>query len=213
MSFKRSAASGEKLSQIRYSSLRSAKIGNTVFWGEYEQDNDIKNGKETIEWIVLDIVEGKAFVVSKYGLECKPYNNYYAYLTWKGSTLRSWLNDDFINNAFSTTEKTYISTTTVKADTNPTYSINPGDDTEDKIFLLSYSEFIRYFSTDDRLCEFTPYASKQGVSSWWLRTNGKTRIYASVVNHSGDLNLYGLVLDSDTCAVRPAMWLDLSSFK
>lgn len=37
-------------------SLSEAEIGSTVFFGSYEQDNDISNGKEEIEWIVL--VEG-----------------------------------------------------------------------------------------------------------------------------------------------------------
>lgn len=54
--------------------LKVAKVGDYVFFGAYEQDNNTANGKENIEWLVLEVKDGKALVTSKYALDCKPYN-------------------------------------------------------------------------------------------------------------------------------------------
>ena len=49
-------------------------IGGIVTFGRYEQDGNEENGPEGIEWIVLDVQDGKVLLLSKYGLEVKPYN-------------------------------------------------------------------------------------------------------------------------------------------
>lgn len=74
-------------------------------FGKYEQDNNTSNGKEKIEWLVLEVKDGKALVISKYALDCKPYNTSSTNVTWETCSLRNWLNNDFINSAFSATEK------------------------------------------------------------------------------------------------------------
>ena len=38
----------------------SVSVGDTIFFGEYEQDNNLSNGKEEIEWIVLAKENNKA---------------------------------------------------------------------------------------------------------------------------------------------------------
>lgn len=54
--------------------LQSAQIGDYIYFGVYEQDNDEENGKEKIEWIVIDKSDNKLFVISKYVLDCQVYN-------------------------------------------------------------------------------------------------------------------------------------------
>ena len=49
--------------------------GEEVEFGRYEQDNVLENGKEAIEWLVVDVQPEKALLVSQYGLDCKPYND------------------------------------------------------------------------------------------------------------------------------------------
>ena len=51
-----------------------AEIGGYITCGSYEQNGSHTDGKEKIEWLVLDISDGKALVVSKYALDVKPYN-------------------------------------------------------------------------------------------------------------------------------------------
>ena len=80
-------------------------VDDIVTFGNYEQDNDLSNGPEAIEWIVLDVQDGKALLLSKYGLDVKLYNTGWTDITWETCTLRTWLNSDFKDTAFDRTEQ------------------------------------------------------------------------------------------------------------
>ena len=157
----------------------TVSVGETITFGSYEQDADTSNGKEPIEWRVLDKKNDKALVISKYALDCQPYNETYADVTWETCTLRRLLNSDFVDEAFSAEEQEEIAITTVTADANPDYDTDPGNDTKDKIFLLSIDEVESYFSSDsDRMCAPTQYAISQGVwASDKYRVDGKAACY------------------------------------
>ena len=72
--------------------------------------------------------------------------------------MRKWLNGTFISNAFSSDEQNMIQSTTVTADKNPSYSTSPGNNTTDKVFLLSITEVNQYFSSNSaRECQGTAY--------------------------------------------------------
>ncbi len=200
--------------------LKIAKVGDYVAFGAYEQDNNTSNGKEDIEWLVLEVKDGKALVISKYALDRKPYNASYTDVTWETCTLRKWLNKEFINAAFSADEKAMIPTVTVPADKNPDYSTNPGNATQDQVFLLSIAEANKYCSSDSaRRCEPTDYAvangaweSDSGNCWWWLRSPGYVQNFAAIVYDCGDVNFYDYYYDSiNDIAVRPALWIDLNS--
>ncbi|MCR5322030.1 MAG: DUF6273 domain-containing protein [Lachnospiraceae bacterium] len=171
-----------------YSQLKN---GDIIIFGSYEQDNNLDNGKEPIEWIVLSNDGKELFVMSKYALDCQYYDEYRDAeehtlgiwgVTWAECTLRKWLNDDFYNASFSDVEKKQIKTTTVNNKINPVYydfwSIqgqeNLGIDTEDKVFLLSLEDMVNTaygFSSDynqrdlARRCAATEYAMARGVMS------------------------------------------------
>lgn len=203
------------------------QIGGTVYWGRYEQDNNTWNGKERIAWTVLDIRDGKALLISRYGLDCQPYNKKLEDVTWENSSIRSWLNDQFYNNAFSADEQSAIILTHVdnsKAQIG-SVSADPGKDTTDRLFLLSALEADTYFSNDrERCCEPTLYAQEQGVytglsvnkvdgkwmGAWWLRTPGYFNIAAAKVLIGGVINYQSHVITEHT-AIRPACWVDLSA--
>ena len=159
---------------------RSISVGDIVTFGHYEQDNDTDNGKEPIEWRVLDInEEGQLLLLSDKALDVRPYNTKMIYITWEESTIRSWLNgyeasynrvgkdytaENFIDAAFTAEEKAKILTSNVPAHKNPSYSTSPGNPTTDKIFLLSIVEAQTYFATDaDRIADATRYAVKKGA--------------------------------------------------
>ena len=210
--------STEKLQSIKPLLLAKATPGDTVFLGTYEQDNNTSNGKEDIAWLVLEVKDGKALVVSKYALDCKQYNTSNTDVTWETCTLRKWLNNDFINAAFSSYEKAMIPTVTVSADKNPDYSANPGNATQDQVFLLSITEANKYFnSTGARQCEPTDYAVANGAWEsdsgnfcwWWLRSPGVTQDSATYVYSGGDVIESGNAVDIGTSAVRPALWISL----
>lgn len=197
----------------------------TVTFGACEQDNDLTNGSEPIEWIVLDKNDnGEFLLISKYGLDAVPYNRAHIDRTWEKSTIRTWLNRDFYNAAFSADDQERILTTHVTADKNPSYDTDSGKDTEDKVFLLSITEARRYFSSDNAgMCVPTKRAIANGawVSDsynvngeatclWWLRSTGSVQNYAANVYFGGYVLDYGSLISSRDICVRPAMWVRLT---
>ncbi len=199
--------------------LKKAKVGDYIEFGTYEQDTNPSNGKENLEWRVLEVKEDKVLVISKHVIDCKQYNTSYTDVTWETCSLRKWLNNDFINTAFSTYEKTIIPTTTVSADKNPTYSTNPGNATQDQVFLLSITEINKYFSYNSaKQCKPTYYAIANGTHSispqhncsWWLRSPGETQVAAAYVEDTGEVINSGYAITNLVRGIRPALWIDLS---
>ena len=201
--------------------FKICQVGDYIEFGTYEQDNDASNGKEAIEWLVLETQDDKILILSKYGLDCKAYSVDWEDITWETCTLRKWLNEEFINEAFTESEKLLIPTVTVSADRNPGYDTNPGNPTKDKVFLLSIDEANRYFSSDRmRQCRPTEYADannivlkkNSGNCEWLLRSPGIDQDHAACVGGDGRVDAYGSHVDYDSLhAVRPALWIDLSS--
>lgn len=211
--------SKDQIGQCRDKLLKTAKVGDYVYFGSYEQDNDTTNGKEYIKWLVLEKKDNKLLVISKYALDCQPYNEVYKSVTWETCTLRKWLNDEFINEAFSKEEQAYIPTITVPAHKNPEYDTDPGKATKDKVFLLSAVEAEKYFTSDkERKCKATYYAEAKGASvmsnrysGWLLRSPGDYSRGCCRVNYGGCVyyRLYYVSLSS--FGVRPALWINLPS--
>ena len=219
-----SAALSEKcLFQIQKARLDAVTAGSVIRFGWYEQDNDASDGKEEIEWIVLDTDGSRALVVSKYGLEPREFNdelNLYKAVAWDNSQLRSWLNDAFYNSAFSAGHQKMILLTDVKADPNPDSRVHPGRNTKDHVFLLSVPEAAQYFASDsERQCFGTAYCHALGAEKgdggacwWWLRTPGIETSTVSVVIARGAIFTNGFSCGHvPNLAVRPAMWIDLGA--
>ena len=192
-------------------------IGDTLVFGTYEQDNDTSNGKEKIEWLVLAKEGNKLLLVSDKVLDRQRYNESYDDVTWETCSLRKWLNTTFFNEAFSTEEQAIIQSTNVSSDKNPEYSTNPGNATQDQVFLLSITEAHKYFNSDSaRQCEPTNFAfangaweSYSGNCWWWLRSPGYYQDCAASVDSYGDVDECGPRVDDDYSAVRPAIWISL----
>ena len=87
---------------------KSINAGDTVYFGKYEQDGNTKNGKEKIEWQVLEKKGNKALLISKKVLDVQPYNKEKKDITWEKCTLRKWLNKDFIKESFNSKESKKI---------------------------------------------------------------------------------------------------------
>ena len=169
------------LSQAEDTAGPEIAVGNTVTLGRFEQDNDPDNGPDPIEWIVLDIQDGKALLLSQYGLAQIPFDSEVRLtsdstsaddITWDVSTIRRWLNDDFFHAAFSESEQSIVLVTEV--DNSPAQGCrggNSGENTQDQIFLLSYLEANRYLDVvedqnqgevnERAIVKVTPYAMKQ----------------------------------------------------
>ena len=152
-------------------------------------------------------------------MDSQPFNTSRANVTWETCSLREWLNVEFYNSAFDSEEKNNILDSTVTADKNLKYSTSPGNDTTDKVFLLSITEAEKYFKSDaSRKCQGTNFcyvqeADKAGDGNcwWWLRSPGNDSTDAAIVNNVGFVNLIGYCVYYDGGAVRPALWINLES--
>ena len=193
-------------------------VGDIIKFGTYEQDNNTANGQEEIEWIVLDKKDGKALLISKYGLDCQPYNTSRTSVTWEICTLRSWLNSTFYTTAFNADQQSMIASTTLTNPDNPEFGTEGGNNTNDKVFLLSIAEAKQYFASNTaRMLTATAYAKAKGAyvyngsSSWWLRSPGSSSCGAACVLYVGSVSYGGIGVDYDGRAVRPALWINLES--
>ena len=196
-----------------------AQVGDIIYFGTYEQDNNFSNGKEEIEWRVLEKDEnGRMLVVSKYALDCRNYHSSVKQITWEDSDIRSWLNNDFYSNAFSSSEKSAVKTVTNENTGNSDFNVNGGNKTSDKIFILSIDEAKRYLPNNiDRMCQATKYAESKGTEldslthncRWWLRSPGSTLYSAASVKIDGFILNMGTPVSVDKAFVRPAMWIEI----
>jgi len=200
-----------------------------IYFGNYYQSNS--STKEPIKWRVLSVNGNDAFLLADQNLDAKPYNGEDTDVTWATCTLRTWLNGTFLNTAFTSAEQTAIKNTTVVNDDNPYYDTEGGENTTDKVYLLSIAEagntaygFNGEFRTESetREAKNTAYAKEcgaltststeyEGNGYWWLRSPGIISGSASIVFDDGyGLGNGGSVI-LDNVAVRPALHLNLSS--
>ena len=157
----------------------------TYTFGSYEQDGDSSNGKEPIEWLVLDRDGDKVLLLSKYALDYQSFMPFYEPVTepytWESCSLRRWLNGTFLNAAFSADEQQRLLTTTVITSPGSLHRENGPVTTEDRVFLLSNTEVYAYFASEaTTAAEYTAYALSEnpwpgnaatpGPADWWLRT-------------------------------------------
>ena len=186
--------------------MSSADVGDTVIFGTYEQDGDLSNGTEPIEWRVLAEEDGKLLLISVHGLDAVNFNDKASDGNdYEKSTLRAWAESFFTEVAFSEEGQGAIS---------------------DDVFFLSIEEAEKYFSSDDdRTCYPTEYAKQRGVTTdvddgacaWWLRSpgeGGRSRA-ADVLYCPGEVYAYGdtvnYSIEGKGGTARPAVWVDANS--
>ena len=214
----------------------SVKVGDIVTFGRYAQDGNANNGKEPIEWQVLEVQAGKALLLSRYGLDAQPYNKTHTSVTWEQCSLRAWLNGTFLSKAFRGAEQAAILTTAVDNSRSQGYSgwsTSGGNNTQDKVFLLSYAEANKYLGVqhysvsgaDNMRSRVAPTAhakehgawtsdsdkTAEGAAAgwWWLRSPGGFQSYVAGIRYVGSLNYTSV--DVVYGCVRPAMWVNLES--
>lgn len=210
----------EALFNKQISRLYSANVGETVYLGAYEQDNNQSNGREEIEWFILTKKDDKALVVSRYVLDCKSYNDKYNDITWKSSSIRKWLNESFYIKAFGPQYENIIADTEIYEN-----STDKSGTTVDSVFLLSENEVTNYLKNDEmRKGIPTDYALANGVnvcyefsseneptSWWWLRSYKNDDNYIAAVNADSSLFYLGDCVGYINGGVRPAMWINMKN--
>ncbi len=228
---------GVKYRAVKFDSYRPYSTGYTSSSNQqssngYSTDTTYLFRFEPIEWKVLDPDSG--LVVCASAIDSQAYNNYilsadgeywgnaektYGANDYANSSIRAWLNNDFINTAFSSSQQENIKVT--ELDNSCPYDSNfDSETTSDKIFLLSYNEAINSaygFISDAGLSDTarqrtsSDYAKCQGIymdsagnSYWWLRSPYSYSYGACDVNCNGDADDDTLVEDTNI-GVVPAL--------
>ena len=160
-------------------------------------------GAEKTPWRVLELDReaDTALLIAEEPVCEKAYHDKREDITWEQCSLRKWLNGVYYEKTFSEEEKVVILDRELKNPDNAEYGTRGGNDTKDKIFLLSIDEAKRYFASDkDRACG----------QFWWLRSPGLYQAYAAHVFADGSLgNFYNVNYVHG--AVRPAFRINLKS--
>lgn len=223
---------------------------NTVYWFKYEP----------IKWRVLNPATG--LVMSETILDSQAFNNYmiatadsdeyndetcwgdpqktYYANNYEKSSIRKWLDEDFKNIAFSSSQlKNCIATTRLDNsaydNSRSAYNSNP---TNDKIFLLSWNDALNesygFNSSSDefntsRQAYGSDYAKSQGLTlytdsssswylkaSWHLRSAGYYSFYECAVYFPGNIQVRGIMgqepsLNASSFGIRPAFNFNTSA--
>lgn len=211
------------------------EIGEHVIYGSYQG--------EAIEWRILDKKGGDVLLLSEYGLDAQPFDDSgKGRVLWEDSSIRKWLNNDFYNSAFSEEERENIVLSFSEGFDENNESIYVGSEepywhlereTEDRVFLPSYTELCEYFNPDpeggydlqyghdELLCYPTEYAEQHlervlqpDTCGWWLcnpeyNVGDGFSVGVEVITAYGQLTIEPM--NSRQNAVRPAMWVTWQS--
>ena len=209
------SSAGNGQSDTGVSATHNYQVGDEISFGTL-------NGQKNT-WKILKLQERLALVICSTFICEMPFqqtseentNNVFFRLntTWEACTLRKWLNNDFVNGFFSSSERERI---------QPHEVDNVGcGPTTDKVFLLNIREVLTLFPDEQ---------SRSIGNWWWLREPGYLTDN-SILHDINDFNTYidlskptydcyAGVFDSGAVdaggyiahgksAVRPAMWVYL----
>ena len=220
-----------------------AKVSATPNSSSYKFDNGttIVSGTtywfkcEPITWNVLSNNSGECYILSSVLLDAHCYYNSRSNRTIGGkaiypnnyeySDIRAWLNNDFYSSAFALGNSNILTTNVDNsaATTNSTSNSYACNDTQDKVFLPSYQDYINLsygFSKDTRRCKTTDWARARGVyyntsssylynGNYWTRSPLSDRSdLAWLVNYGGNL-YYDLVIYT-SYSVRPSLSINIA---
>lgn len=181
--------------------LKTAEVGDKICFGffnvfesEYDDPNEKVIHTDALEWKVIAKTEDSVLLICTTTVAEMPFNNTSGNVTWETCSMRKWLNNNFLTQAFTEEEQAVIKSVTVPADKiNP--DVNPGNDTTDKVFILSVSEYMTYIPTG---------REKEHMNFSWVRTPGEDNSKAVYLEKGG----YGMEGEDVTNVLRvyPAIW-------
>ena len=214
-----SALKWDKADAIRLEIIHSTY--DHLYFGQYYEDES-STVKQPIKWRVLSVNGDDAFLLADEGLDCQRYNESEEAVTWETSTIRKWLNETFMKEAFNEKEQNSIKDTMITTENS--------EDTTDKVFLLSKEDVgnVTYgfdpvldSISGTRSMNITNYCKSKGArmwqieyfsgfyDPWWLRTTEKDNTCAASASMWNGI-VYSSDMTNSRHAVRPAIHIDLS---
>ena len=191
-------------------------VGDIISFGNYN-------------WRVLDVQANQVLIITERVIDTRSYHNWAEAVTWEQSEIRRWLNTEFLRR-FSTEELNLIAETYVVNNNNPWFGTNGGNNTWDRVFLLSIEEMVRLFGDsgelnnrpggasliDDgfnhvRRASYLDHSATTQWLWWWLRSPGLVPHFTAFVTYDGVISVGGIVVMAveGGGGIRPALWLIL----
>ena len=202
----------------------AAKVGDVIEFGDWN-------------WRVLDVQDGKLLIITEQIINTDSYNTERTSITWEKCTLRKYLNGEFYAK-FSKEEQGLIAETRISNPDNMWYEYGKGgNNTIDKVFLLSLEEVLRYFGDSGDYVnknrnkqegyypkdKWVPSAIGVGFSdaydnnrmamyenephSWWLRSPGGLDDRAAMISEGGAVFVNGMFVADGVVGIRPVLWM------
>ncbi|NLI52885.1 MAG: hypothetical protein GX417_01015 [Clostridiales bacterium] len=209
-----------KLPPVIKENLSACMAGDHIVFGKWKG--------APLYWTVLDAQGDKLLLITDECLETKPFHLSGA-AAWDTCSLREELNGEYFytnHDVFSEKERQAILETTNDSpgiyyqnvrNWEELYT-NPGNDTQDYVFLLNVVEACKYFNVTGKgemrdsmgykAFEFPQSERLSAEFPWWLRNSTRKGAAAVVVTTHGMINYNGFtVSERHTPQVRPALWI------
>ncbi len=189
---------------------------DVFYFGEYEIDGNLDNGKEKIPWRVIPIDEKSVIIISNIVIDCMPYDDNPENADWNSCSLNSWLNTTFYAQAFNEDEKKMILSFKIK---DKTVCADFASASDKRIFILNSEEITRFFPIfSDRVVLASIYSCQNGVLAnsdnavwWWVRCDDVGTHSVPIVDYQGDIitmsSSRANKADIEFYGIRPAFFL------
>ncbi len=187
------------------------KVGDTVKFGRYEQDGNKSNGKEDVEWLVIEAENGKLLLLSKYVLDASAFSLDEKGCSWNDSMVCDTLCRMYVD-MFNYPEKT-------KINGDISYG-QPEYKNGEYVFTLTQDYMNEYYEKNEvklTQCQATQYALNNGVEAvdddnpgcvyWWVENTNSNYIYGHLITSRGN-GVVPVTEEGFCCGVRPAVWVD-----
>lgn len=194
----------------------SAKQGDNIIFGSYAPEGQ---QKLPVSWKVLDVREDRMLVLAEQVLDLQPFHNTVDITRWENSSLRTWLNGHFLQNAFSPAERELIYVPAKNEDPAgdilwQMFGMETTTDTiDDRIFLLNAADIDTYYPSGDLFhAGISATAAENVVDAdndslcWWLRSSMNQHSAALIVSPCDSVG-FSAIDPMNRQGVRPAMWL------
>ena len=174
--------------------LQEAQVGDRVEFGFY---HDHDTGRYGNEWQVLAREGDRLLLITNTTVGMRKYNDTEDDISWENSTLRTWLNGEFMEDAFTDSQRDMVLTTDVTCD--------DGAVVQDRCFIISADEARDLFeATEDGEINH----DRTTTDNWWMRSSSNDDQHKDIGWMNGSLFLDGYTPTS-TCGVRVAAWVEV----
>ena len=178
-------ASIEKIKSFETDKKSGYKV---VKFGKYETSIGTT---EPMEWLILDKDLTSYLLINRYVIDCKNYNEEDTDVKFKDSTLNNWLNNDFLDKAFTSGEQSFLSKVTQ-------FGLAGGG----VITIPDYSLCKNYFGEEDEN-KYNYKLSSKATS--WAKSNYAEAISAKNSDYYDCTSFF--LSDNGSKGANTAMWV------